>query len=224
VNTRFRHLLLITLHLLLISAAGHSQEPPSGQDTFHNPLLPTGPDPWVTSHNGFYYYMNTTGRNLTIWKTRDITDLAHAEKKIVWTPPAEGPYSHDIWAPELHFLDGKWYIYFAADGGGNASHRIYVLENKRKIRLMAHGFSKARWRIRRISGQSMPPSLKIVIRNVVGLAASLEAVRLMRDVLYEIKPLDPQVLPQLLQCCSWWRYSHVSFPRGVHRTSIRCKH
>ena len=129
-NTRFRHLLLITLHLLLISAAGHSQEPPSGQDTFHNPLLPTGPDPWVTSHNGFYYYMNTTGRNLTIWKTRDITDLAHAEKKIVWTPPAEGPYSHDIWAPELHFLDGKWYIYFAADGGGNASHRIYVLENK----------------------------------------------------------------------------------------------
>jgi GH43 family beta-xylosidase len=130
VNTRFRHLLLVTLHLLLISSAGHSQEPPSGQDTFHNPLLPTGPDPWVTSHNGFYYYMNTTGRNLTIWKTRDITDLAHAEKKIVWTPPAEGPYSHDIWAPELHFLDGKWYIYFAADGGGNASHRIYVLENK----------------------------------------------------------------------------------------------
>jgi len=129
VKTCFFQLLLVTLYLLLISAAGHSQEPTLGQDTFHNPLLSSGPDPWVTQHNGFYYYMNTTGRNLTIWKTRDITDLAHAEKKIVWTPPAEGPYSHEIWAPELHFLDGKWYIYFAADGGENASHRIYVLEN-----------------------------------------------------------------------------------------------
>ena len=79
------------------------------QPALVNPLLPSGPDPWVIQRGDFYYYMNTTGRNLTIWKTRDITDLAHAEKKIVWTPPAEGPYSHDIWAPELHFLDGKWH-------------------------------------------------------------------------------------------------------------------
>lgn len=73
--------------------------------------------------------MNSTGSNLTIWKTRDITDLAHAEKKIVWDAPKEGPYSRDIWAPELHRFDGKWYIYFAADGGQNESHRIFVLEN-----------------------------------------------------------------------------------------------
>jgi GH43 family beta-xylosidase len=38
-------------------------------------------------------------------------------------------YARDIWAPELHFLRGKWYIYFAADAGTNASHRIWVLEN-----------------------------------------------------------------------------------------------
>src|ERR1700757_3188896 len=106
---RFFCLLLVTFWVLSISATSSAQETAPGQDTFHNPLLPSGPDPWVTSHNGFCYYMNTTGRNLTIWKTRDITDLAHAEKKIVWTPPSEGPYSHEIWAPELHLLDGKWY-------------------------------------------------------------------------------------------------------------------
>jgi GH43 family beta-xylosidase len=128
-KSRFFSLLLVPFYVLLISAATYAQERPLAQDTFHNPLLPSGPDPWVTSQNGFYYYMNTTGRNLTIWKTRDITDLAHAEKKIVWTPLAEGPYSHEIWAPELHLLDGKWYIYFAADAGQNASHRVYVLEN-----------------------------------------------------------------------------------------------
>ncbi len=80
-------------------------------------------------NDNYYYYMNTTGKNLTIWKTKDVTDLKGAEKKIVWTPPATGPYSHDIWAPELHFLSGKWYIYFAADAATNQTHRIWVLEN-----------------------------------------------------------------------------------------------
>lgn len=97
--------------------------------TFTNPLLPTGPDPWVEYKDGWYYYMNTTGNNLTVWKTRNIADLKSAQKKIVWTPPATGPYSHDIWAPEIHFLRGKWYIYFAADAGTNQTHRIWVIEN-----------------------------------------------------------------------------------------------
>jgi GH43 family beta-xylosidase len=44
-------------------------------------------------------------------------------------PPATGPDSHEIWAPELHFLNSKWYIYFAADAGTNQTHRIFVLEN-----------------------------------------------------------------------------------------------
>jgi GH43 family beta-xylosidase len=97
--------------------------------TFTNPLLPVGPDPWVEYKDGFYYYMNTTATNLTLWKTRSMADLKSAEKKVVWTPPASGPYSRDIWAPEIHFLDGKWYIYFAADGFDNQTHRIWVVEN-----------------------------------------------------------------------------------------------
>ena len=101
----------------------------AAQGTFANPVLPSGPDPWVTFRDGYYYYMHTTGRNLTVWKTRSLADLATAEKKVVWTPPASGPCSRDIWAPELHFLQGKWYIYFAADDGANRSHRMWVVEN-----------------------------------------------------------------------------------------------
>ena len=102
---------------------------PSGSDTFTNPLLPSGPDPWVISYKGVYYYTATTGKNLTLWATPDITDLQHAQTKVVWTPPTSGPYSRDIWAPELHHFDGKWYLYFAADSGHNEDHRIYVVEN-----------------------------------------------------------------------------------------------
>src|SRR3984957_1459661 len=97
--------------------------------TFTNPLLPNGADPWVIWWIGFYYYSDTAGRNLTLRKTADITDLRNAEMKAVWVPEPGDSWSNDLWAPELHRWGNKWYIYFAADAGDNASHRIYVVEN-----------------------------------------------------------------------------------------------
>jgi GH43 family beta-xylosidase len=112
--------------LLLLLVAGCATKQAK---TFKNPLLPSGADPWCIYKDGFYYYTNTTGENITVWKTKSIADLATAEKKIVFQPPATGPYSKEIWAPEIHFLQGKWYIYFAADSGNNVDHRLWVLEN-----------------------------------------------------------------------------------------------
>ncbi|MCE5310707.1 MAG: glycoside hydrolase family 43 protein [Acidobacteriales bacterium] len=124
-------LLLVTFLCTSLSGrASDSVEPganPSG--TLVNPLIASGPDPWVTFRDGFYYHMHTTGVELTIWKTRSLAELSEAEKKVVWRAPAAGPYSHDIWAPELHYIGGKWYIYFAADAGTNRTHRLWVLEN-----------------------------------------------------------------------------------------------
>jgi GH43 family beta-xylosidase len=117
----FEKLALITL--LFISSFSYAQK------TFINPLLQSGPDPWVIYKNGYYYYTNSTGRNITLWKTKNIAYLSAAEKKVVWTPPEKGPYSKEIWAPEIHFFQNKWYLYFAADSGNNNDHRMYVLEN-----------------------------------------------------------------------------------------------
>ena len=102
----------------------------TGAETFTNPLLPSGADPWVIRHAGHYYYMQTMGNRLVIWKTRNLAALSSAQRKTIWKAPAGTAYSHDIWAPELHRIDGKWYVYFAADDGDNRSHRMYVLENQ----------------------------------------------------------------------------------------------
>jgi GH43 family beta-xylosidase len=101
----------------------------SPRRTFQNPLLPSGPDPWITYHEGFYYYTHTLGDRIDLWKTRNPVDLAHAERRTIWRPPATGPYSKQIWAPEIHRLCGKWYVYFAADDGRNENHRLWVLES-----------------------------------------------------------------------------------------------
>ncbi len=130
----FLRVVVCTLTVLYVSRGIAAQDlaTPSTtaqSDTFTNPLLHTGPDPWVVWWHGYYYYSNTSGTNLTLRKTADITDLRSAEKKVVWTPEPGQPWSNELWAPELHRWGDKWYIYFAADAGDNASHRIYVVEN-----------------------------------------------------------------------------------------------
>ncbi|TDG37506.1 glycosyl hydrolase family 43 [Pedobacter changchengzhani] len=97
--------------------------------TFTNPLLPSGADPWSIHKDGFYYYMHTMQDSLVLWKTKNLADLSTAEQRTIFLPAKGTMYSKEIWAPEIHFINNKWYVYFAADNGDNATHRMYVLEN-----------------------------------------------------------------------------------------------
>ncbi|MGN6493629.1 MAG: glycoside hydrolase family 43 protein [Agriterribacter sp.] len=99
------------------------------QQTFTNPLLPSGADPFSFYKDGYYYYTHTLGNRITIWKTKNIADLKTAEQKTIYTPPEGTMWSKELWAPEIHFINNKWYVYYAADDGKNDNHRMYVLEN-----------------------------------------------------------------------------------------------
>lgn len=118
---------------LLAALLAASQPAPAadpGVRNFFNVVAPDGADPWVVRHtDGMYYATMTTGDNVTLWRSATLTGIGSGEQKVIWRPPAKGPNSKEIWAPELHRLRGKWYIYYAADDGENANHRMYVLEN-----------------------------------------------------------------------------------------------
>lgn len=101
------------------------------EQTYTNPILPLGNKPWAIFVNGYYYYTQETGHNIELWKTKDISDLRNALHKEVWKP--DNPKSaKDLWAPEIHYIDGKWYLYFEADDGNTDNHQIYVVENTAK--------------------------------------------------------------------------------------------
>lgn len=119
------HFLLTILFLTLFFQPSFAQK----QQTFTNPLLPSGADPYSFYKNGYYYYTNTLQNKLELWKTKNIADLKTAEHKTIWVPPPGTDHSREIWAPEFHFIHGKWYAYFAADDGNNNDHRTYVIEN-----------------------------------------------------------------------------------------------
>lgn len=94
--------------------------------TFQNPIAP-GADPWVVRHDGWYYWcLSENMLGVTISRSRTLTSLG--EKVAGWRAPRVGPYCAEIWAPELHRIDGRWFIYVAASNGDNATHRMIVLE------------------------------------------------------------------------------------------------
>lgn len=96
--------------------------------TFENPINIAGADPYAMVHSdGYYYFTRTLGNRLDLWKSRTLTGIDLGERKTVWTPPAN---LKDIWAPEIHFVNGKWYIYYTANTGcGDDCRGVYVLEN-----------------------------------------------------------------------------------------------
>ena len=114
----------ILVVLLLVTSAGLAQK-----QTFTNPLLPSGADPYSFYKDGYYYYTHTMQDSLVIWKTKNLANLKTAEHKTIFVPTKGTMYSQDLWAPEIHFINNKWYAYFAADGGVNEQHRMYVLQN-----------------------------------------------------------------------------------------------
>jgi GH43 family beta-xylosidase len=99
-------------------------------ETFVNPVADKGADPWVVQWEGGYLYCRSAKGGVCVDRAERLHELGKAKSVRVWAPPPHTPYSKELWAPELHRLDGKWYIYVAADDGKNEHHRMYVLEGK----------------------------------------------------------------------------------------------
>lgn len=99
---------------------------------YNNPWIIQRADPYVCRHmDGSYYFTATVpAYDKIILRCADtLKGLADAEEKIIWNCHVEGSMGAHIWAPELHYLDGAWYIYFAAGDAEDVwKIRPYVLK------------------------------------------------------------------------------------------------
>lgn len=80
-----------------------------------NPFIEQRADPFILRHLSHYYFIASVPEydRLEIRRAVTLEGLRDAEPVVVWRAPQSGPMSQLIWAPELHEIDGKWYIYFA---------------------------------------------------------------------------------------------------------------
>lgn len=116
-------------------AAGVDRPPTPDTVTFSNPIA-AGQDPSVVKDGIRYLWCQSDTEGVAIYVSKSLTSLG--EKHTIWEPPPCGPYSEQIWAPELIKLGQRWYIYVAASDGENANHRTYVLASKTEDPLGAY--------------------------------------------------------------------------------------
>ncbi|MEU3888288.1 glycoside hydrolase family 43 protein [Streptomyces sp. NPDC029041] len=101
--------------------------------SFVNPLVRNRADPHIHRHtDGFYYFTATAPEydRIILRRSRTLGGLGTADESVIWRAHATGPMGAHIWAPELHRIGGKWYIYFASAPAEDVwAIRIWVLEN-----------------------------------------------------------------------------------------------
>jgi len=103
--------------------------PPPQENVFVNPVI-RGSDPWVYKKDSMYYYMHTMGNSISLWKTSEMSELGNTIPVEILRPPAmETSHSRNLWAPEIHRLNNKWYVYYTAGAGADSTQRLWVIEN-----------------------------------------------------------------------------------------------
>jgi len=99
---------------------------------YNEPWILQRADPYVYRHDdGTYYFTASVPAydGIVLRRAESLSELALAPEKEIWHKHDDGPMSVHIWAPELHYLDGAWYIYFAGGDKDNIWNiRPYVLK------------------------------------------------------------------------------------------------
>ncbi len=101
-------------------------------EIYNRPWIEQRADPYVIKDDdGRYYFTASVPEydRIVLRCSDTLTGLKDAKEKEVWHRHESGVMSQHIWAPELHYLFGKWYIYFAASRKDDIwALRPYVLE------------------------------------------------------------------------------------------------
>jgi GH43 family beta-xylosidase len=99
---------------------------------YNEPWILQRADPYVYRHSdGTYYFTASVPAydGIVLRRADSLSKLPAAPEKEIWHRHDDGPMSVHIWAPELHYLDGAWYIYFAGGDKDNIWNiRPYVLK------------------------------------------------------------------------------------------------
>ncbi len=95
------------------TADRNEQETQNGK--FSNPVW-DGADPWMIKHGNEYIYCYSAENSILVSRSKFMTKKGELKK--IWAAPSSGWNSNCVWAPEIHFIDGHWYVYYAAGISG----------------------------------------------------------------------------------------------------------
>ncbi|KAL4969932.1 glycoside hydrolase family 43 protein [Aspergillus stella-maris] len=93
-----------------------------------NPIRnPGGSDPFIAYSGGYYYLLTTEWTDVQIARATTIEGLKTATSKVIYSDTTSSRCCN-VWAPEVHYLGGRWYVYFTAGNGDNLDDQnLHVL-------------------------------------------------------------------------------------------------
>ncbi|MCR4657961.1 MAG: family 43 glycosylhydrolase [Lachnospiraceae bacterium] len=106
---------------------------------FDNPVIKQRADPYViyNEDDGCYYFTSSWPAyndaehgydRIALRKSPSLSGIRNAGDHVIWEARSSGAQSHHVWAPELHKINGIWYIYYATTCQSDIwSIRPYVL-------------------------------------------------------------------------------------------------
>ena len=128
-----RNLWTIAVCMSLASACHVTPSPKHSPEAFVNPIVRQRADPHVfRDADGTYYFAATVPEydRIELRHAATIQALGSATPAVIWRRHAAGEMGSHIWAPEIHHIGDKWYVYFAAGGADSVwKIRTYVLES-----------------------------------------------------------------------------------------------
>lgn len=122
-----------------------------GARTFRNPVFQPMPDPYIwrepNGQSATYYPCKSNGNGVNLGKTNRMT--VWGGTKEVWHLPSDGAVKvwnrANLWAPELHRIDGVWYIYYAAGRPTSETNGSYGTQRTGVIRCKSADPTTGTW-------------------------------------------------------------------------------
>lgn len=119
-------LALSTFALLQAPAAGQFIDVP-------NPIVQQRADTSIYRHTDGYYYMTASVpdyKRVELRRSQTLAGLGSAATSTTFTAPSSGALGGWIWAPDIKFYDGAWYMYFSASPStARFDQRLYWIRN-----------------------------------------------------------------------------------------------
>ncbi|MGQ8338830.1 glycoside hydrolase family 43 protein [Sunxiuqinia sp. A32] len=115
---KMRIITLLLVALVSFARCGEKEEvigESAVSETFTNPVW-NGADPWLTKQGDDYVYCYSANNSIIVSRSKYMTKKGELET--IWRAPATGWNKNCVWAPEIHYIDGHWYVYYAAGVSG----------------------------------------------------------------------------------------------------------
>jgi GH43 family beta-xylosidase len=98
-----------------------------------NPIVQQRADTAIYKHTDGYYYMTASVpdyKRVELRRSQTLAGLGSATPVTAFTAPSTGNLSGWIWAPDIQYVDGAWYMYFSASPDSSRfAQRLYSIRN-----------------------------------------------------------------------------------------------